>query len=118
MLVLIHYRSQLNAALNVKVLNLPINSWEDLAESDCNVLVWMGTQVHDIFKFAESGTAKQVIYDKHITHLPPEEFLSGLGYEGGIKKVIDGSSVLVSELESFELLPEYPCKIIDVKMLE
>jgi hypothetical protein len=118
MVVVLHYKAQLNAALNVKVLNLPINSWEDIAASEFKVLIWIGSAVETFFKLAEEGTAMKEIYDNKILAIPVTQHLNGISYSGSIPKMLDDSSVTISELEVFELMKEYPCEVIDVKTLQ
>jgi hypothetical protein len=118
MLLLIYYRAQLNASLNVKIINLPIKSWEDLAKSDFNVLIYKEAYGESFFKDADSGEVLRQIYDNQIAPLPTEQHINGLGYFGAISKILDGSSVIVGELEVYELAGEYPCQIIDVKPLQ
>ncbi len=55
MLVLIYYRCQLNAGLNVRILDLEIKSWEDVLDSDKDFLLWRGTSVEDSFIFSPEG---------------------------------------------------------------
>ncbi len=43
MMVLIAYRCQLNAGLNVKIVDIPIKTWEDVLASDKKLLMWINT---------------------------------------------------------------------------
>jgi hypothetical protein len=106
MLVLIHYRAQLNASLNVKIVNLPINSWEDLAESDLNVLIYTDSSFESFFSDNPHGSTLRQIYDKQIAPLSTEEHLNGLGFNGAISKILDESSVIVNEIDVYEWMNE------------
>ncbi len=55
MMILIVYRAQLNAALNVRILKIPTTSWEDVLQSDKNLMIWRGSSIEAIFKNSPSG---------------------------------------------------------------
>ena len=55
-IVLCYYKAQMNAAFNVYVEKIPIESWDDVLLSDYQVLVWTGTSAEFVFKLAPEGT--------------------------------------------------------------
>ncbi len=57
MLILIYYRCQLNAGLNVRILDIPIKSWEDVLASDKDFLIWRGTSLEDAFLYSHEGNS-------------------------------------------------------------
>ena len=50
---LTYYKAMLNAALNVDVNNIPLESWEDIANSHYKILVGMGSDDEDSFKYGK-----------------------------------------------------------------
>jgi hypothetical protein len=95
MLIFIYYRCQLNANLNVKIMDIPIKSWEDILESNYNLLIWLGTSNHDLFSSAAPDTTMSKLYHEKILKIPPEQHISGLGYYKSAEKITDGSSILM-----------------------
>jgi hypothetical protein len=83
MIIRIQYRAQMNAALNVKVLVLPFNSWDELATTEYDVIVFKNTVIGDSFEFAPLGSIKHCIYKNQIEPVPiPVDIPAG--YSGGI----------------------------------
>ncbi len=55
MIVLLSYRGLLNASLNVRVVNIPIQTWEDVLASDKDLLLFQGTSIEAIFSQSPEG---------------------------------------------------------------
>ncbi len=118
MTVWIHYISQLNANLNVKVMQLPLSSYEDLVNSDFKFLLWTDTANEHQYKFSPKGSIRREVYEKKLKLQGPDDSLNSLGMKGAIDKVLKGEAVVYVELENFSFEEEYPCSIIDVPQLE
>ncbi len=112
---LIAYRCMLNASLNVKFYQLPINSWEDIVHSDFDVMIWQGGAVDSMLTNSPPGSVMQKIYEEKIKH---SDVLNGFSTKEAIGKVLDGSSIIFDYLGTYKEMPEYPCKIIDVPHLK
>jgi hypothetical protein len=112
-----HYQAQLNAALNVKVLELPFSSWEELATTDLDVLVTSGSAYSDAFEFAPIGSTKSQIYKNQIQSIPIEEQLGSIGYAGAVTKVLEGNTILLTEMQPMMQMNVYPCEMIDIKTI-
>ena len=44
-IVFIYYRAQMNAVLNVKVLDYDIETWQDILDSSLDVLIHLGMYI-------------------------------------------------------------------------
>ena len=66
MFAFIAYRAQLNAGLNVRILDIPIKSWEDVLMSDKDFLIWMGTSIEMQFRESPKGSVMRNIYEKKV----------------------------------------------------
>ena len=66
----------------------------------------------------EKGSTLQQVYEKKIQKVPPELLLNNIGYEGGLKYVLDESAILFIEYEPYARMKEYPCQITTVKSIE
>jgi hypothetical protein len=97
MLIFTYYRCQLNANLNVKIMDMPIKSWEDILESNYNLLIWMGSYIQDMFSLAAPDTTLSKLYHEKILKIPPEQDISGLGWSKSAEKITDGSSILMTQ---------------------
>lgn len=108
-----YYRAQMNAALNVRRENYPIENWQDVLESDLNVLVWQGSIINDIFEFAPDGSTLKSIFDRKISQTPIDERLSSLGYSGSVKYMLEDLAVVYIEYEPFKMMArqKYPCQL-------
>jgi hypothetical protein len=95
MLIFTYYRCQLNANLNVKIMDIPIKSWKDILESHYNLLIWHGSAYVDMFILADPDTTLSKLYHEKIMTIPPEQHISGLGYSKSADKITDGSSILM-----------------------
>lgn len=117
MLMFTYYRCQLNANLNVKHLDMPIKSWEDILDSKYNLLVYLGSYYLDFFTLAPLDTILSKIYHEKILTIPSEEHINSLGYSGSAAKILDGSSiVLMSSGPYYEELDF--CDVMEIKELE
>jgi hypothetical protein len=95
MLIFTYYRCQLNANLNVKIMDIPIKSWEDILDSNYNLLIWMGGYTQDVFSLAAPATTLSKLYHENILKIPPEQHISGFGWTKSAEKITDGSSILM-----------------------
>ena len=119
MLIFIHYRAQMNAALNVKITNLPVNSWEDIYSSKTPVLTSLGGTNENYFSSSPKGSILRKIYDEIITQIDQDKHLSGAdkhlkGKEGLLK---DRSVVFYNE-QTYMSMPEYPCEFTYIPALK
>jgi hypothetical protein len=97
MLIFMYYRCQLNANLNVKITAIPMKSWEDILESNYNLLIFLGSNNLEWFSLAAPDTTMSKLYHEKIMKIPPEQHISGLGYSKSAEKITDGSSILMIE---------------------
>jgi hypothetical protein len=117
MLIFTYYRCQLNANLNVKIMNIPLKSWEDILESNYNLLLWWGSAYIEVFSLAAPDTTLSKLYHEKMLKIPPEQHINGLGYSKSAEKITDGSSILM-----INKLPYYKnlgfCGYAEIKTLE
>jgi hypothetical protein len=117
MLLFTYYRCQLNANLNVKRMDIPIKTWEDILESNYNLLTWYGSNYLDLFKLAAPDTIMSKLYHEKILKIPPEQHISGLGFSKSAEKITDGSSILlINELPYYNKLGF--CGYAEIKTLQ
>jgi hypothetical protein len=95
MLIFTYYRCQLNANLNVKLMDIPIKSWEDILESNYNLLILIGSYYYEWFSLAAPDTTMSKLYHEKIMKIPPEQHIDSLGYSKSAEKITDGSSILM-----------------------
>jgi hypothetical protein len=117
MLLFTYYRCQLNANLNVKKMDIPMKSWEDILESNYNLLIWLGGSNHDLFSLAAPGTTMSKLYHEKILKIPPEQHISGLGWAKSAEKITDGSSILMTKENNFYTILGF-CGYTKIKQLE
>ena len=113
LVTLTYYKAMLNAALNVDVNNIPIESWDDLLNSDYKLLVVMEAVNEDRFKFGDDTMRK--IHKEKILTVNPEKQLQNVGFQGSIPAILKDKYVAFDNVLIFKALDEYPCQIIDVK---
>lgn len=119
MLIFIHYRAQMNAALNVKITNLPVNSWEDIYSSKTPVLTSLGGTNENYFSSAPKGSILRKIYDDIITQIDQDKHLSGTDkHLKGKEGLLEGRSVVFYNEQSYMSMPEYPCEFTDIPALK
>jgi hypothetical protein len=97
MLTFTYYKCQLNANLNVKITDIPIKSWEDVLESNYNLLISLGSSIQELFSLAAPGTTMSKLYYEKVLKIPPEQHISGLGWSKAAEKITDGSSIVMAE---------------------
>ncbi len=111
----IFYRCMLNASLNVKIFQLPIKSWEDLANSDYGVSLWRGSYLDAMLSQSPDGSVKKRIFDEKVQHTVP---LNDMTVEESIDKVLDGSIVILTGIAPYKESSHYPCEIIELKAVK
>ena len=57
------------------------------------------------------------VYEEKVNTIDPKKHLQHLTFEEGLERLLDGSSLIYVETESYVREPEYPCKIITSKVL-
>ena len=70
-----------------------------------------------VFKNAPKGSKMRKIYDEKINKIPNEHHLNDIGYKGAIDYLLNDSALVFVESEPFFRMPEYPCKITQIKTL-
>ena len=119
MLIFIHYRAQMNAALNVKITNLPVNSWEDIYSSKTPVLTSLGGTNENYFSSAHKGSILRKIYDDILTQIDQDKHLSGTDkHLKGKEGLLKGRSVVFYNEQSYMSMSEYPCEFTDIPALK
>ena len=64
MIIFIHYKAQMSAALNAKITTLPVNSWDEIYAKNMKVLIATGGVAESYFSMAPKGTIRRKIYDE------------------------------------------------------
>ena len=119
MLIFIHYRAQMNAALNAKIATLPVTSWEEIYASQMQVLIATGGATESYFKMAPLGSIRRKIFNELISKIKSEDHLIGKGAVlRGKDAILKGNSIVFYNEESFTSMPEYPCLFTDIKELK
>ena len=119
MLIFIHYRAQMNAALNVKITTLPVNSWEDIYAKKIPVLISLGGTTESYFSSSPHGSTKRKIYDDIITKIDKEKHLTGVDkHLKGKAALLTSRSVVFYNEQSYMAMPEYPCEFTDIPSLK
>lgn len=116
---LTYYKAQMNAALNADINNIPLQNWNDVAESNYKVLVWIGTV--DEAKFSnvpdgELGKVLKDIYTNQILVVPVEKQLQKIGMKESVSAMLSGDYIVYSDPFSYVRFEEYPCEITDIKV--
>ncbi len=105
----------MKAVLSIRVLKLPINTWEDVLESPLELITWDASYFAELMKFSPKGSIARQIYEQKIYNQDT------LQDKGGLKAVLElveeGNSILGSGIESTILNKRYPCQLLDVKAL-
>ena len=108
----------MNAALNVKITNLPVNSWDEIYALKLPVFISMGGTLESYFSMSPKGSIKRKIYDDIITKMSPEDRLNGKGsHLKGREALMKGNSIVFYLENVYMSLPEYPCEFTDIKPL-
>ena len=111
--IMSYYKAMMNAALNVDVNNIPIESWEDLANSHYKILLTRETIQEDRFKYGDE--LKQMIHKEKIVSVDPEKQLQNVGVKGSVPALLSGNYLALATSLLYIALEEYPCQIIDIK---
>ena len=118
MLIFIHYRAQMNAALNAKIVTLPVTSWEEIYANQMPVLIATGGVAETYFKEAPKGTNRKKVYEDIISRIKKVDHLDGKdAIFKGKEAILKGKSIVFYNEESFMSMPEYPCLFTDIKEL-
>ncbi len=104
----------MNAFLNAKKLTFTINSYEDVLESDMDLLVLEGLFMESYFRYAPKGTVYHQIY---IEKLLGKKRLGDYSMDNAVELVAEGKALIFEGLIPFLLRPEYPCAITTSKSL-
>ena len=118
LILLSYYKAQMNAALNVEVDNMPIQSWQDLYESQYQILTVPGTFPYSKFKNAPEGSLMNKIYNEKVKTVPNEKQLGAITFEESVSVLLNEKYVAYYEMDSFTSYEEYPCEIVDLKYPE
>ena len=115
MFLMIAYRATMNAFLTVKTFSLPIDSYEDILDTDMNVIVWKGTIWEDMFALSPKGSPFQTIHQTKV------QSQLGLKELGGIDKALEivqkGHALYSGSLVPLLNTPFYPCAVQDIPAL-
>ncbi len=64
------YRASMNSFLAVKTFSLPINSFEEILDTDLGVVVWKDSAGEAFYKLAPEGSVRRQIYKEKILNSP------------------------------------------------
>ena len=110
--ILAYYKAMLNAALNVDVNNIPIETWEDVANSHYQILVSMGSADEDRFK--DGNDIMKKIHREKILTVDPSIQLQNIGYEGSVEAILSNKYLAIDNIAFFANLDAYPCGIVEI----
>ncbi len=102
----------MNAFLNAKEFKLEIDSFEDVLDSDLEMVVQRGTYAEQVFRFAPAGTIHNHIYEKKLKKARRLQDFPG-GTDELVQLISEGKVFTFSSLEPMMNRPEYPCSIIE-----
>ncbi len=108
------YKSLLKALFTVHIQSLSINSYQDILDSDLNVINYKGSSTEEMYKAAPKESILNQIYIQKAKDYPG---FYELGHETVIDRIIDNKAIFHGNLDDFLHLDEYPCKLTDVKLL-
>ncbi len=115
MLNVIFYRCMLNAALNVRIINLAFNGWEDILDSDHDVTIWKGGSLESLMKNSPPGSELRRAYEEKVVF---SDSLNTMTVDESITHVTDSKTVLFTSMDSYTIHPDYPCKFVELEDLE
>ena len=108
----------MNAALNVKITTLPVNSWEEIYAKKIPVLISRGGSTESYFSMSPKDSIKRKIYEDIITKISLDHHLNGKdSHLKGREALLNGNSVVFYNEKSYMSMPEYPCGFTDIKPL-
>ncbi len=113
MLVMFHYRAAMNAFLNVKPFQMPIDSYEDVITSDMDLIVQKGLFTEQVFMFAPEGSLFREIFNQKLNG--KKRFHDYGDFEGVMDAVKSGDAMFYYNLLGVMKRNDYPCEILDVK---
>ena len=102
----------MNAFLAVKTFTYPINSYDDILDSDFDLVVWKGTIWEDLYKLAPSGSLFKSIYHAKVKDFPGMKELGGS--EETLALVEKGETLYGGSLAPLFSSNKYPCKVQDI----
>ncbi len=111
-------KKDISTSIFNQVIQLPISSWEDVRDSDYNLIVWRNGVVEDMLRESPKGSAMRQIYEKKLLNQPEELHLNRMGYDESINHVLDSSSVLYTLIGPYLLMEGYPCDFVEVQQLK
>ena len=104
-----YYRAQLNAALNADNIDVTLETWEDIYNSNYKVLQWYDGITSNRFKNAYESTTIRKIYDEK------SEPMNKLGVKGSIPLIQSGKYIVYLNSEPYTKAKEYPCQMMPLK---
>ena len=108
----------MNAALNVKITTLPVNSWEEIYEKKMPVLTSLGGTNERYFSMSPKDSIIRKVYEDIIKKQGPNENLNSKeSRANGKDALLKGNAVIFYSDKSYKSMPEYPCEFIDIKSL-
>ncbi len=116
-LLITYYKAQMKAALSIQSFGLPINSWEDVLESNQKMFIVKGAFNEEYFKDAPEGSTLKKIYYKKIQNQPTDSIYTSGNEEPYLQQLKNGEAFEFIMLYYRSILPIFPCKITDVKAL-
>ena len=119
MIIFIHYRAQMNAALNVKITTLPVNSWEEIHAKKMPVWTSLGGTNERYFSMSPKDSAMRKVYEDIIKKQGPDDNLNSKESRiKGKEALLKGNAVIFYSDKSYMSMPEYPCEFTDIKLLQ
>ena len=110
-----YYKALLKAALSVRNLKLPINSFQDILDSDLDLILWKNGALEDSFRLSAPDSDMKRIHESKIKDKPGANDLGGNAPV--LELVKNGQGLFYASAENKMVLPIYPCQVTDVKPL-
>ena len=118
-IVLSNYKAQLNAALNVYVDNIPFKTWNDIARSDYQILIYANSNYEEKFMNSKDDSILKNIYNEKVKSVPPEMQLQNIKHlEDQVHIIKNGKYMIYSTAADYTHLSDYPCNITLIKSPE
>ena len=112
--VLSYYEAYLGSGFIVKNTNQPYQTWNDVAESEMNLLVKHDSLFERYFKDSSNEVLRGIYEDKIAT----SPSLVDVGFKESISMIKSGQFIAYDNLRAYSKFDEYPCQIVSSKSIE
>lgn len=113
-LIFNHYEAIFASNLIAESAVEPYESWEDIANSKMNILVWKGTLIEDYFLNAPSGS---ILHEIHKNKIKGHPSLADIGLHKSLEVITKSDFFLFEDLTVYKTFDEFPCKVASLKSI-